>query len=190
MVAGLDEKSRRMMAEAESRARDRDLTELERELEASFVADLGTDHEEIKTAVLGPGVGAHRADAARLRAGRPAHRASSRPNTPMSRSPIGGDLDSTSKLRGINADSIDLDLDRLANALGTGDTVEQPRAEDEVFSTEVFEGQSAQPPRRSRCGRSTERLGGAHQQAAGDLRDDPHQQDQTPKTSRCRNWSR
>ena len=54
MVAGLDDKSRRMMAEAESRARDRDLTELERELEASFVADLGTDHEEIKTAVLGP----------------------------------------------------------------------------------------------------------------------------------------
>ncbi len=54
MVAGLDEKSRRMMAEAESRSRDRDLTELERELEASFVADLGTDHEEIKTAVLGP----------------------------------------------------------------------------------------------------------------------------------------
>ncbi len=54
MVAGLDEKSRRMMAEAESRSRDRDLTELERELEASFVADLGSDHEEIKTAVLGP----------------------------------------------------------------------------------------------------------------------------------------
>ena len=47
-------RSRRMMAEAESRARDRDLTELERELEASFVADLGSDHEEIKTAVLGP----------------------------------------------------------------------------------------------------------------------------------------
>jgi pilus assembly protein FimV len=42
-------------------------------------------------------------------------------------------------LRGLNADSIDLDLDRLANALGSGDTVEQPRAEDEVFSTEVFE---------------------------------------------------
>ena len=49
-------------------------------------------------------------------------------------------LRSTSKLRGINTDSIDLDLDRLANALGSGDTVEQPRAEDEVFSTEVFEG--------------------------------------------------
>jgi pilus assembly protein FimV len=52
------------------------------------------------------------------------------------------DVDSTSRLRGLGAlsgDSIDLDLDRLANALGSGDTVEQPRAEDEVFSTEVFE---------------------------------------------------
>jgi pilus assembly protein FimV len=49
------------------------------------------------------------------------------------------DVDSTSKLRGLSGDSIDLDLDRLANALGSGDTVEQPRAEDDVFSNEVFE---------------------------------------------------
>jgi pilus assembly protein FimV len=49
------------------------------------------------------------------------------------------DVDSTSRLRGLSSDSIDLDLDRLASALGSGDTVEQPRAEDEVFSTEVFE---------------------------------------------------
>src|SRR5579872_575306 len=49
------------------------------------------------------------------------------------------DVDSTSKLKGLSGDSIDLDLDRLANALGSGDTVEQPRAEDELFSSEVFE---------------------------------------------------
>ncbi len=49
------------------------------------------------------------------------------------------DLDSTSKLRSINADSVDLDLDRLATALGGGDTLEQPRAAEEVFSSEVFE---------------------------------------------------
>ena len=55
------------------------------------------------------------------------------------RDPDKVDIDSTSKLRGINADSIDLDLDRLATALGSGDTVEQPRAAEEVFSTEVFE---------------------------------------------------
>ena len=39
----------------------------------------------------------------------------------------------------INADSIDLDLDRLATASASGDTVEQPRAAEEVFSNEVFE---------------------------------------------------
>jgi pilus assembly protein FimV len=139
MVAGLDEKSRRMMAEAESRARDKDLTELERELEASFVADLGSDHEEIKTAVLGPESaptvqmprGAAQDPNATSRFKSPEYSDVQEPERP--------DVDSTSRLRGINADSIDLDLDRLANALGSGDTVEQPRAEDEVFSTEVFE---------------------------------------------------
>jgi pilus assembly protein FimV len=139
MVAGLDEKSRRMMAEAESRARDKDLTELERELEASFVADLGTDHEEIKTAVLGP----ESAPTVQMpRGATPDPGATSRFKSPEYsdvREPERSDVDSTSRLRGLNADSIDLDLDRLANALGSGDTVEQPRAEDEVFSTEVFE---------------------------------------------------
>ena len=139
MVAGLDEKSRRMMAEAESRARDKDLTELERELEASFVADLGADHEEIKTAVLGP----ESAPTVQMPRGTPQDTsATSRFKTPEFsdvQEPERPDVDSTSRLRGLNADSIDLDLDRLANALGSGDTVEQPRAEDEVFSTEVFE---------------------------------------------------
>jgi pilus assembly protein FimV len=139
MVAGLDEKSRRMMAEAESRARDKDLTELERELEASFVADLGSDHEEIKTAVLGP-ESAPTVQMPRGTAQDPG--ATSRFKSPEYsdvQEPERPDVDSTSRLRGLNADSIDLDLDRLANALGSGDTVEQPRAEDEVFSTEVFE---------------------------------------------------
>jgi pilus assembly protein FimV len=139
MVAGLDEKSRRMMAEAESRARDKDLTELERELEASFVADLGSDHEEIKTAVLGP----ESAPTVQMPRGTsPDPAATSKFKSPEYsdvQDPDRGDVDSTSRLRGLNADSIDLDLDRLANALGSGDTVEQPRAEDEMFSTEVFE---------------------------------------------------
>jgi len=139
MVVGLDEKSRRMMAEAESRSRDKDLTELERELEASFVADLGTDHEGIKTAVLGP-ESAPTVQMPRAMTQDPG--AASRSKSPEYsdiQEHDRADIDSTSKLRGLNADSIDLDLDRLANALGSGDTVEQPRAEDEVFSTEVFE---------------------------------------------------
>jgi pilus assembly protein FimV len=137
MVAGLDDKSRRMMAEAESRSRDRDLTELERELEASFVADLGSDHDEIKTAVLGP------ESAPTVQMPRNFDSAStSRFKSPEFSDVADGekpDADSTSKLRALSGDSIDLDLDRLASALGSGDTVEQPRAEDEVFSSEVFE---------------------------------------------------
>jgi pilus assembly protein FimV len=137
MVAGLDEKSRRMMAEAESRARDRDLTELERELEASFIADLDTGHEEVKTAVLGP----ESAPTVQMPRDFDAA-ATSRFKSPEYSDVADAekvDVDSTSKLRDLSGDSIDLDLDRLANALGSGDTVEQPQAEDAVFSTEVFE---------------------------------------------------
>jgi len=136
MVAGLDDRSRRMMEEAANTARDRDLTELERELEASFIADLDSPPEEIKTAVLGP------ESAPTVLMPRDAD-----VRTVKAKSPEFSDIqdadrvdvDSTSKLRGINADSIDLDLDRLATALGSGDTVEQPRAAEDVFSNEVFE---------------------------------------------------
>jgi pilus assembly protein FimV len=137
MVAGLDERSRRMMEEAAKNSRDRDLTELERELEASFIADLDSHQDEIKTAVLGP------ESAPTVMMPRDAGaNGTQRINSPEFsdiREPERVDVDSTSKLRGINSDSIDLDLDRLATALGTGDTLEQPRAAEEVFSTEVFE---------------------------------------------------
>jgi pilus assembly protein FimV len=137
MVAGLDERSRAMMAEAERNARDRDLTELERELEASFVSELDSNQDGIKTAVLGPEsaptvlmpLEADLSPTSRFKA------------TDVSdlQDPDRADTDSTSKLRGIHSDSIDLDLDRLANALGSGDTVDQPRAAEDVFSNEVFE---------------------------------------------------
>jgi pilus assembly protein FimV len=138
MVAGLDERSRRMMAEAESRSHDKDLTELERELEASFISELESSQEEIKTAVIGP------ESAPTVHMPRDLDiAATSQFKTSKLVESLGSDredLDSTSKLRGINADSIDLDLDRLASALGNGDdTREQPRAAEEVFSTEVFE---------------------------------------------------
>ena len=148
MVAGLDDRSRRMMEDAEKNSalgstgdhtglneRDRDLTELERELEASFVAELDSGHDEIKTAVLGP---------------------ESAPTVLMPRDLDATsrfksnefenvqdldkvDIESTSKLRGISGDSVDLDLDRLATALGSGDTIQQPRAAEDLFSNEVFE---------------------------------------------------
>jgi pilus assembly protein FimV len=141
MVAGLDERSRRMMEEAASNARDRDLTELERELEASFIADLKLPQEDGKTAVLPPESAPtvlmpHGQVPSTLTPGvKPSVEFSDIRDTDKV-----DDIESTSKLRGVdNADSIDLDLDRLATALGSGDTLEQPRAAEEVFSNEVFE---------------------------------------------------
>lgn len=140
MVAGLDERSRRIMEEAAAKHtnEDRDLTELERELEASFIADLDSQQDEIKTAVLGP----ESAPTVLMPRDRDVEKTARYQSSPEF-SDIGEaervDVDSTSKLKGIKAEAIDLDLDRLATALGTGDTAEQPLAAEEVFSSEVFE---------------------------------------------------
>ena len=147
MLAGLDERSRRMMEEADRSSRDRDLTELERELEASFVADLDVSHDDIKTAVLGPESAPtvlmpHSFEP-------PVEEKREADQSPTSRfqaleaedpEATDHDLDSTSRLKSIDGDSIDLDLDRLASALGSGDTIDQPRAAEDLFSSEVFEG--------------------------------------------------
>ena len=138
MVAGLDDRSRRMMEEAAKDSRDKDLTELERELEASFIADLDAQHDEIKTAVLGP-ESAPTVLMPRDGDLNATSRLKASPEYSDIREADRVDIDSTSKLRGIKADGVDLDLDRLATALGTGDTVDQPRAAEDVFSTEVFE---------------------------------------------------
>jgi pilus assembly protein FimV len=140
MVAGLDERSRRMMEEAAKQSQDRDLTELERELEASFIADLESPQSEIKTAVLPPESAPTVLMPREVDPAATSRVSNASPEFSDIRDPDKVDIDSTSKLRGINADSIDLDLDRLATALGSGDTVEQPRQAEELFSSEVFEG--------------------------------------------------
>ena len=98
-------------------------------------------------------------------------------------------MDSTLELRGINADSIDLDLDRLANALGSGDTVEQPRAEDEVFSTEVFEASQHNRKVDLDVGEALNGSEARHQQAPDDFHASAPARSR-PKNSRCRKWSR
>ncbi|NNM61744.1 MAG: hypothetical protein HKM03_06205 [Steroidobacteraceae bacterium] len=138
MIAGVDERSRRMIAEAESRARDRDLTELERELEASFISELESSHSATKTSVLAPA----EAPTLQLPRGDEDAGATARVKAIEIGEPVEGghhDPDSTSTLRAVNSDSVDLDLDRLAGALGGGDTVDQPRAPEDLFSSEVFE---------------------------------------------------
>jgi len=106
-------------------------------LEASFVSELDSNQDGIKTAVLGPESAPtvlmpREADLS------PTSRFRSNDLTDLN-DPDRDDVDSTSKLRGIDSDSIDLDLDRLASALGSGDTLDQPRAAEDLFSNEVFE---------------------------------------------------
>jgi pilus assembly protein FimV len=142
LISGLDERSRRIMAEADSRSRERDLTEIERELEASFISELETSQDDIKTAIVAP----DSAPTVQMPRDFDVGATSRLKTTDFVDAQESGreDLDSTSKLREIGADSVDLDLDRLATALGAGDAVpgdtqEQPRAAEDVFSTEVFE---------------------------------------------------
>ncbi|MEO8755408.1 MAG: FimV/HubP family polar landmark protein, partial [Casimicrobiaceae bacterium] len=140
MVAGLDEHSRKMMQDAESAVRDRDLTELERELEASFIADLEQSSAGQHTAVIGP----ESAPTVAMRRDLPVDldiASTSRVKAPDFSQLEHLDTESTSRLKALSPDaSIDLDLDRLANAFsGTGETVDQPRAAEDVFSSEVFE---------------------------------------------------
>jgi pilus assembly protein FimV len=185
MVAGMDERSRRLIADAESRSRDADMTDLERELETSFIADadgsddeLGTSQDNLAVSRDNPGESHDEPDELGLSGddlGAPNDtktailHAEAAPTVQMPRdidaaatSPFKSvefsdtlavdvkDLDSTSRLRGISPEtSIDLDLDRLSNALGTGgDTIDQPRAEEDLFSSEVFETSQSQRNRR------------------------------------------
>jgi pilus assembly protein FimV len=157
VVAGIGEHARRMMADADEPrddkaehsgliARDHDLTELERELEASFVARLDMPHEH-KTELLGP-ESAPTVSMPREFDGSPTTRFKSADLANFNDLDK-LDMESTSKLRaisaenvpaeGINSDSIDLDLDRLASALGSGDTMEQPRSAEDLFSSDVFD---------------------------------------------------
>ncbi len=161
MVAGLDERSQRLMAQAALAAGglgasaashsgdERDLTELERELEASFIAELDPHHDDVKTAVLGPESaptvlmprdGAGHAAAERHDMAEPHDLAARHDAVELSdvHEPELG-VASTANVKALSGDSIDLDLDRLASAFGGGDTVQQARSDEDMFSSEVFE---------------------------------------------------
>jgi pilus assembly protein FimV len=150
MLAGLDERSRRMMAEAESRSRERDLTELERELEASFISELEASHDEFKTAIIAPesaptvemlgnfdSASTSRFKATDVAEPQDVERADAESTSRLRG--IGADTEPTNKLRGINPERIDVDMDRLGRPPGSSETVDQPRAAEDLFSSEVFE---------------------------------------------------
>jgi pilus assembly protein FimV len=137
MVAGMDDRSRKLMQEAQDRARDLDMTELERELEASFMAELESTSDAMKTELLppesAPTVQMPRDHSLDIDISATTQQKAVDADTRL-------DVESTSRLRHLPPDaSIDMDLDRLADALGSTDTVSQPQPIEEVFSSEVFE---------------------------------------------------
>jgi pilus assembly protein FimV len=125
-VAGMDEKSRRLIAEAETRARATKEDEGDQSPTGTWVMD---DKTLAATVAL---PGADTSDTARMRAIRGDSSDTAR------RKKL--DPQSTAELARLSAEDMDLDLDRLEQAL-KGDTVKQQRkgasAEDR-FSSDVF----------------------------------------------------
>ncbi len=127
VIAGLDERSRHALREADNSARDNDLTQLERELEASFIAELAASGDDIK-----PGLVQESAPTVNMAANlptvnMPANFDSARTGK-FERIDAGADTsetevlqtDSTAKMRGIDTDDIDLDFSQLTNDDGQG----------------------------------------------------------------------
>jgi pilus assembly protein FimV len=126
MVAGVDEKSRRLMAEAEAKARATD--------DQGDQSPTGTwvmDDKTLAATVALPG--ADTSDTARMRALR-----GDTSDTTARRKKL--DAESTAELARLSAEDMDLDLDRLEQAL-KGDTVKQERkgaSDEDRFSSDVF----------------------------------------------------
>jgi pilus assembly protein FimV len=129
MVAGMDEKSRRLMAAAESRSRSDEDT-----IEEAGKSPTGTwvlDDKTLAATVQLPGGNTDNASTDRVRA--------LDPDTARARRL---DVDSTAEMGGLSEEEMDLDLDRLEKALQS-DTARQPRSgstDEDRFSSDVFAG--------------------------------------------------
>jgi len=137
VIAGMDERSRQMLQEAEASAKDSDLTQLERELEASFIAELAASGDDIK-----PSIVQESAPTVNMAASVPtvnmAANIDAGATGKFQRVDAGADTtetevlhtDSTAKMRGIDTDGVDLDFSQLTEdhgraqgaAEGGGDT--------------------------------------------------------------------
>jgi pilus assembly protein FimV len=143
MVAGMDEKSRRVMEAAETRARSRDLEETKRsktltgEEKMSPTGTWVLDDKTLAATVALPGGGRDAASTQdRMRAlagaaGRSAGETAERRKA---------DVESTAELAALSGEEMDLDLDRLESALKS-DTVKQQRrgaSVEDRFASDVF----------------------------------------------------
>jgi pilus assembly protein FimV len=139
MVAGMDDKSRRLLAEAEQRARARDpdrtmQAELIKRAEGNPTGTWVLDDKTLAATVALPGAtGRDLADTDRVRA-LPADAGT---GDTARRKKM--DADSTAELSGLSTAEMDLDLDRLEQALQS-DTIKQRKTDEDRFSADVFAG--------------------------------------------------
>ncbi len=132
MVAGMDDKSRRLIAEAELRQREED-TAMMAGAQQSPTGTWILDEKTLASTMALPGAADMASDTARMRA----MQSDSKSDTARRRRL---DAESTAELAKLSADDMDLDLDRLEQAL-KGDTVKQQRkgsSDEERFSSDVF----------------------------------------------------
>lgn len=132
MVAGMDEKSRRLMSEADKRGR-----EAKESYERAEQSPTGTwvlDDKTLAATVALPGASGDMTPTDRVRALEGTNADTARRRKP--------DADSTAELANLSEEEMDLDLDRLEQALKT-DTAKQPRkgaSDEDRFSSDVFTG--------------------------------------------------
>jgi pilus assembly protein FimV len=134
----LDDTARNKLAQADSSARDTDLTQLERELEASFIAELAASSDDIKESIVqesAPTVNmATGVDAASTGKFQRLDTASDTAETEV----LSGDA--TAKMQGLNPDSIDLDFGHMADDLGPpGEDRAGPGEHDDAAAREAFD---------------------------------------------------
>jgi pilus assembly protein FimV len=141
VIAGMDEKSRRMLREAETNAKDTDLTQLERELEASFIAELAASGDDIKPSIVqesAPTVNmAANVPTVNMAAKIDAERTGKFERIDAEADTTETEVlhtDSTAKMKGIDTDGIDLDFSQL-----TDDSGHVPTAGDGSGDTAVRE---------------------------------------------------
>jgi pilus assembly protein FimV len=133
MLAGVDDRSRRLMEEADRRTRA--LQEIER-VEQSPTGTWVLDDKTLAATVALPGASGDLSATDRVRA---LADAGSAGDTARRRRL---DVDSTAEIGNLaGGDDMDLDLDRLEQALKS-DTVKQGRTEEDQFSTDVFNADS------------------------------------------------
>ncbi len=127
VIAGMDERSRNMLREADNSAKDSDLTQLERELEASFIAELAASGDDIKTGMVQESAPTVNMAASAPTVNMPTNFDSARTGK-FERIDAGADTtetevlhnDSTAKMRGIDTDGVDLDFSQLTEDGGHG----------------------------------------------------------------------